>query len=122
MITECAAIIAIILCMVFIFMRSGHGDYALSVLPLIIVPFVQIIAPFAAHLIVGMGFSKYPAMTAAVIDICALALTCVCIILTSVKIKSKKNKNLYIILMCGYSVVLTCALVSQTIAPLIAHN
>ncbi len=119
MVTECAAIIAIIICIAFIFMRSGHGDYALSVLPLIIVPFVQIIAPFAANIIVGFGLARYIAMTVSVIDIGALALTCVLIIITSVKIKSKKNKTLYIVLMCGYSVVLTCALVSQTIAPLI---
>ena len=35
MVTECVAILAISLCLVVVFIRAGHGDYAASVTPIL---------------------------------------------------------------------------------------
>ena len=44
MVTECVAILAISLCLVVVFIRAGHGDYAASVTPILVVPFVHLLA------------------------------------------------------------------------------
>ena len=119
MVTECAAILAVTLCIVVVLLRSGHGDYAASALPVLIVP--------AVHLVVGIIVGKLRIsvgamphqMLIAFGDITALAISCLCIVALSTKVRSSRNRKVYLILCSGYNVILTCALISQTMAPLV---
>lgn len=121
MITECAAILAVTLCMVVILVRSRNGDYAVSILPLTIVP--------AAHLIFGtifqklrFGFGAMPyQMSVAFADIAALGVACLCVFALSAKVKSRRNRKVYLVLCGGYNIILTCALISQMFAPLLEN-
>ena len=72
MVTECVAILAISLCVVVVFIRAGHGDYAASVMI--------------------MSFSG--------------------------KIRNRKNKKLYVVMLGGYNIILTCTFVHRTLAVL----
>ena len=73
MVTECVAILAISLCLVVVFIRAGHGDYAASVTPILAVP----------------GKSR-----------------------------NRKNKKLYVVMLGGYNIILTCTFVHRTLAVL----
>ena len=118
MIMESVAILAVTICIMVVFIRSKNTDYAISVTPLLCVP--------AAHLLfrpvfAGLQFwiPKMPKqLSLAFTDIAALAVTCLLIFLFSSKIKNAKNKKLYIALLSGYSIILTCAYVYQTLQPL----
>ena len=119
MVTECAAILAVTLCMVVVLVRSGNSDYAVSILPVMVIPAVHL----AAGLILGklnvrIGMMP-PQMLVSFVDIAALAIVSLCVFALSVKVKSKRNRKVYLILCSGYNIILTCALISQTIAPLV---
>ena len=121
MITECAAILAVTLCMVVILLRSGHGDYSASILPIMIVPAVHlIVATVFGRIHLNIGKIPYP-MAIAFADITALAIACLCVFALSAKVGSKRNRKVYLILCSGYNVILTCALISQLLAPYVEH-
>lgn len=44
MITESIAILAIMLCLIVVFIRAQQSDYALGVTPLLLVPFIHLFA------------------------------------------------------------------------------
>lgn len=119
MVTECAAILAVTLCIMVVLVRSGNGDYAASALSVLIVP--------AVHLVVGtivsklqLSFGTMPhQMLIAFSDVTALAVACLCVFALSAKVKSPRNRKVYLFLCSGYNVILTCALISQTMAPLV---
>lgn len=120
LVTESIAILAITLCMGAIFVRRQRADYAASLVPILLVP--------AVHLLATLLLSRYGRfvyygpyqLPLALADIAALAVSCLCIILLSVKVKSKKNKQLYIVLLTGYNIVLTCAFVYNILHPIVA--
>lgn len=118
MVTESIAIIALTLCMVFLFVRSKHPDYAASVSPILCVPTMHLLAFLvlraADHVWVNVPFQ----IVVALADIVALAVSCALFVTCSVKIKRVRTKRLYIVLMVGYSVVLTCVYVYQIMEPL----
>ena len=91
MVTECVAILAISLCLVVVFIRAGHGDYAASVTPILVVPFVHLLA---------------------------LPVSCLMIMSFSGKIRNRKNKKLYVVMLGGYNIILTCTFVHRTLAVL----
>lgn len=57
MVTECVAILAISLCLVVVFIRAGHGDYAASVTPILVVP-LRASARAAGKLVDRFAFSR----------------------------------------------------------------
>ncbi|MEF9969037.1 MAG: hypothetical protein RR867_03425 [Ruthenibacterium sp.] len=117
-VTECVAILAITLCMVVVFVRAGHGDYAASLVPILIVPAAHLVATPLIHLFAS-AFTALPhQMLLAFADIAALGIACVCVVFLSAKIKSRKNKRVYMVLISGYNILLTCAFVAQTLSPL----
>ena len=59
MVTECVAILAISLCLVVVFIRAGHGDYAASVTPILVVPFVHLLALPVSWWTIGGGVCGY---------------------------------------------------------------
>ncbi|MEG2653193.1 MAG: hypothetical protein RSA17_06410 [Ruthenibacterium sp.] len=118
MITESIAISAIALCLMFLFVRGKHPDYAISVSPILLVPIIHLTALLALRAADGFLPTVPYQMMVAWADMAALAVSCALFVTFSVKIKSKKTKRLYIMLMVGYSVLLTGAYVYQTLEPL----
>lgn len=119
MVTESVAILAVTICMILLFIRAGHGDYAASLIPLLIVPFMHMLAVLTLHAFHGIFVSIPYALLVSFADIIGLAISCLLIIVFSNKVKSKKNKRLYIVLLTGYNILLTCAFVWQILQPLV---
>ncbi len=118
MVTECVAILAISLCMIAVFIRTGHGDYALSTTPILAVPAIHLLAiPFSWW--TDAFFSRLPPQSiVAFADIGAAAITGLLIMFFAGKIQSPKVKKLYVCFLGGYSIILACAFVHQTMAVL----
>lgn len=118
MVTECVAILAISLCMIGMFVRTGHGDYALATTPILIVPAVHLLALPVSWWTDPMIASFPPQSIVAFADIGAVAVTGLLIMFFSGKIKSPKIKKLYVAVLGGYSIVLACTFVHRTMAVL----
>ncbi|MBD5101615.1 MAG: hypothetical protein HDT27_02760 [Subdoligranulum sp.] len=118
MITECVAILAISLCMIALYVRTGHGDYALSTTPILIVPAVHLVALPVSRWTDPI-FSGFPPQSiVAFADIGAVAITGLLIMFFAGKIKSAKIKKLYVCTLGGYSIILACAFVHKTLSVL----
>ncbi len=118
MITECVAILAISLCMIGMFIRTGHGDYALGTTPILIVPAVHLLARPVSMWLDSIIPSFPPQSIIAFADIGAVAITGLLIMFFAGKIKSSKIKKLYICTLGGYSIILACTFVHRTMAVL----
>lgn len=118
LVVESVSILAISICMVVVFLKAGHADYALSLTPIMLVPFTHIAFLF----ILRVTHVFLPTISYRIVlsfaDMAALAVASILLLFFSYKIKSKRNKKLYIVLLCGYNIVLTCAYVYQTLQPL----
>ena len=118
MITECVAILAISLCMIAVFVRTGHGDYALSTTPILVVPSVHLLARPVSWWMDSIISGFPPQSIIAFADIGAVAVTGILIMFFAGKIKGPKIKKLYVCLLGGYSIILACAFVHKTMAVL----
>lgn len=107
MYTESAVIVALILFMSYFAMRSEKKEFALSILPLTIVPgFNLLTAPFSALL--------YPYLSAVhlgrgnlVINMVGLVVACTAFGVLSRHIQTRAGRRLYLFLCLGFSTVLT---------------
>ncbi len=119
MITESVSIIAIVLIIIFTLIRSKHADYAVSIVPTLIVPTGHIFV--MAFMYVSRGFFNFarPAIIFAFADIVLLAITCALFALFSHKIKNQKTRYIYTWTMIIYSVILTWAFIYQTLNPIL---
>lgn len=104
--------------MVVVFVRAGHGDYAASLVPILIVPAAHLVATPLIRIFASALTTMPHQMLLAFVDIAAVCIACVCVAFLSAKIKSKKNKRVYMTLISGYNILLTCAFVAQTLSPL----
>lgn len=107
--------------MIFVFIRAGHSDYAASLVPILIVPSAHLIAAPLLRMTDSLLVDIPYQLSLAFVDIAAVAIACLLVILFSAKIKSKKNKNVYVILLSGYNIILTCAFVAQTLHPILQN-
>lgn len=111
MLIESVSILAILVLMIVIFLRAGHADYSVGVVPLLLVPLVHTLSyavlRWTDRWIPTIPFQRLVAFC----DIGGLALSCLLITLVSMKIKKPRNKKIYILLLVLYNVVLACALV-----------
>ncbi|MEF9866163.1 MAG: hypothetical protein RR576_12310 [Oscillospiraceae bacterium] len=116
---ESVSILAITACIIVLFLRSGRTDYAASTMPILVVPLVHSFTWGVSKVMhnVLQGYTAQVVLSFA--DIAALAVSCLLIFFFSSKIKSTKNKKLYIILLSGYNIILTCAFVYQTMFSII---
>lgn len=120
MIIESISILAILLCMVVVFVRAQRIDYAISITPIMLLPAAHLFALICMRLAkYSVPFTSYRVIIAFV-DIASLAVSSGLLLLFSSKIKSKRNKRLYIIMLSGYNIILTCAYVHQILYPLFA--
>ena len=113
---ECWSIIIIVCAICVIEVRTGRNNYALPVIPIVIVP--------AAHLL-GMAFSTRlarlvgalrPMQWYLILMVVALALACGLIALLSQAILSKRTRNAHLILGIGFSVILALIFILDTIS------
>lgn len=92
MVTECWAIVIVILAMCYIFLRARKPEYSIGILPLILVPLSHLLGTgilywFGDHItldhsLVGIG-----------IDVTGLVITCVLLGFAVQAIKSRKQRN-----------------------------
>ncbi len=120
MITESIAILAILLCLIVVFVRARQSDYAMSVTPLLLVPFIHLLAVaiFYFGRVPFLGFA--PQVVVAFADIAASAVSGALILSFAQKVQKSRNRKLYIVLMCGYNIVLACAYVYRTLTPILS--
>lgn len=115
MVGESIAIIFILLCIVFVFIRSGHIDYALGVVPIILVSASHLMGvPIAKVIYSFHGISPY--LIRCFVDVAGLALACVLTAIFSTHISSSQNKKVYLVITTIYCVVLTCVYIQNLIA------
>lgn len=101
-----------------VFIRAGHGDYAASVTPILVVPFVHLLALPVSW----WTDSLFPALAASIGGgVCGYRRRSgfrLMIMSFSGKIRNRKNKKLYVVMLGGYNIILTCTFVHRTLAVL----
>ncbi len=117
MLIESVSIFAILLCIIVIFLRSGHQAAALGSTPLLILP-----AAHVAAVGISLGVAKIMAFPreamVAFADIGAVLVSGILIHLFAQKLPKGKVRQLYILLVSGYNIILACTFVYRTLMPL----
>lgn len=117
MLVECISIVMIILLMAVVFLRAHRKDYAVTTLPLLILPLLHIFSLWAAKPISRI-FPLEPAGVMVAIDATALIISCTALGFFSHRITAKKPRMVYL-LFCGIFVtILTWVLISNTLVPM----
>ncbi len=120
MLVESVSILATLLCIIIIFVRSGHKMAALGCTPLLLVPAVHLLA-FGLSYMLQRILPCPRAVMIAFADIAAVAFSGLIIHLQSAKIPAQKPRRLYVTLLCGYNIILTCLYVYRTLEPILHH-
>lgn len=115
MIIECIAITGIILAISVIFLRARKRTYALSTLPLAIVPVINIVEGVLARLV--MHISSLDRLTTFVfINIVAAAVSCLFVGVMTMKFRMKRTKAAYMVLTLLFNIILVMILIQNAIA------
>ena len=114
MIVECIAIIFGIVCMVFVFLRAKKTSYALSIIPLMIVPALHIIAMYCSKLFANM-FDLDRNLVMIAIDVLGLIASCLLLGLASGNFSSKKSRASYLLVTGAFLVILSWVLVANNL-------
>ena len=115
MLVECLAIVVVILLLSFVFLRSGRKDYALTTLPLMLLPTVHVITSLLLASPLNGAFSLDTGGITVAIDATSLVVSCVLLGLFSHQITSKKARNFYLVISILFVVVLTWVLIANAI-------
>lgn len=99
------AILAILCCLIVVFLRSGHADYAVSVVPILLVPAAHLAGIPLTRLVLDF-YPCRPFLVRVFTDVVGLAVACLLIAVFSRKIPTPKNKKLYLVLCTCYCVLL----------------
>jgi exosortase/archaeosortase len=118
MVSESIAVLAITLCMIVLFVRSGRKEYAASITPLLLVPLSYVLGLTLFQLLEVRVFSFPVEMLLAFCAITAVAVSGVLIFAFSGKIVRRRNRQLYVALACGYNIILGCTYIFRTLSPL----
>ena len=113
MLVESIAILMIMAVMVFIFLRAHKRDYAISTVPLLVVPFLH-----AVVCIIGDAspLTISPDIRAAA-DVLGLAISVAMLGMFCVKCKTRKAKYGYLFTCGGFITVLTMIFIYNTYIP-----
>ncbi len=117
MVTESIAILIITLFILFALLRSEHADYAVSITPLLIIPIINLVVSGLIFVLPSTVLPFAPNVMIVFSHILALAVSCSLFVAFSYKIKNVHTKRVYICVMVGYSFLLTCAYIYQSIIP-----
>ncbi len=110
MVVECITTAAIILLIVFVFLRAGRGNYALAVLPLAIVPVVHVIVIWCARYFAQL-LSTRVGLVILWVDLLALVISCILYGVFVNAISSKGSRKTYLICCGGFSLIFTFLLI-----------
>lgn len=115
MVVECLAIIAVILLVIFVFLRSRKPGYALLTLPLVIVPFFHCIGQLFGVALANSWGLPFQALVVA-IDVAALAISCAIIAaLVQNKLTTNRQRKGFLIVSCTYQILLTWVFIFNVI-------
>lgn len=117
---ESCAIIVILLVMAWMFAHTGHGAIGVAVLPLVVLPVFNLaaipISAVVAPTIPTMGVPEVSLIT----DVLGLVVTCILLGLIATHIKAAKYRRAYLVVCCGYSLILGCAMIFYQIGQIVA--
>ncbi len=110
MVIECISIILIIFLLIFAFLRARRKKYAISMIPLMILPGLHLISyPISYYL--HRTFDIAEKQTQNVITVIALIISCIALGIMSSSFNIKKNRIAYIVI-CGiYTLILALILI-----------
>ena len=111
MLVECICIILIICLMAVIFLRAHRKEYALTTLPLLILPLLHIFGLWLARPISGK-VPLDPEGVVIALDALALVISCTALGFFSHQISAKKPRIVYMICCCGFVTILTWVLIT----------
>lgn len=103
MLLESIVILMILGLLAVLFLRRKRRDYAVGVLPLMMVPGFHVLVRIARDLL-PWDFSNYVLAGA---DVLGLAVSVMLLGMISVRLRSKKARAVYLLLCGGFSIVLT---------------
>ena len=113
MLFACWAIFIVLLAMVVVFLRSGKKEYAVAILPLLIVPFMHIFSCILSSLLSGpLPFTA--AELRIMIDLTAGLVSCLLLGFASLGIEGRRTRNAFFWCCAGFVVILTLVLVTNT--------
>lgn len=115
--SECLVIALILGVLVFGFFRAGRKNWALAVLPLMVIPMV---CGFTMYTIVDIMHKSYDPVLPAILVIGSLAVTCIWIGMASmILIKTKKLRIPYVAATVSFSVILSVIIILKYQMPAI---
>lgn len=110
MLVECAAIFCLIFVVVIMYMRAKKKDYALATIPLLVLPFINILAYMSSGKLSAMlpmdKFTVYSAL-----NIVAVVVSSCLVGVMSSKFKKKSTKTVYVVMSLIFNIVLAAILV-----------
>lgn len=115
MLVECISIIMVILMVAFIFLRSHRKDYAITTLPLLVLPMMHILSLALSRHLTGM-FSLNAQGIMVALDATALVISCTVLGFFSNRIPVRKARNAYLVICGVFVVILTWVLIADTLA------
>ncbi len=114
MLLESIVILMILGVLALLFLRRKRKDYAIGVLPLIMVPGFHVLIRIVRDLL-HLNFSNY---VLAGMDVLGLAVSVALLGMISVQLRSKKARAVYLLLCGGFSMVLTLIFLFSLYSPL----
>ncbi len=106
MVIECISILIIISALVLAFLRAHRKKYAFSIIPLIILPAMNLISyPLSAYLSYAFGILEEQTRNS--IIVAALVVSCIALGMMSSNFSIKKNRHAYIIICGVYTLILS---------------
>ncbi len=114
MLFACWAIVIVMAAMFIVFMRAHKKEYALAIIPLILLPLVHIFSSLLARMLARMLASFLP-LTAGelrmAIDVTAGLVSCLLIGLTARHIRGRRTRRIFSLCCSGFLIILTLVLV-----------
>ena len=110
MLFACWAIVIVMALMFIVFMRAHKKEYALAIVPLIILPLVHIFSAMLANLLARF-LPLAPRELRMAIDVTAGLISCLLIGLTARHIPERRTRNFFSICCSAFIIILTLVLV-----------
>lgn len=116
MAVECGVISTMFLLMAIIFFRRKHIEWALAVLPLVIVPLTEFVLVLVIEQILHREIDVFGGILALVI---AVVTSAIWIVVASTKLKSKKTAATYVAITNFFNVALSAILINSLIKTMV---
>ena len=114
MLFACWAIVIVLVAMFLVFMRAHKKEYAVAIVPLIVLPFIHILSNPLAHLLDPLLPLTLPELRIAV-DMTAGLVSYLLIGLTARHIRERHTRNAFMICCSGFLIILTLVLVVNSL-------